>query len=306
MRKIYLDTNKWIDLARAHYGSKNGERFAGVLAYLRQSVEKGELVLPVSLTHCLELNRYGQPEKRRDVWEFVVSLSRCWAIASSPRVMDQLISNCVYKTFKCDHATSEPRVFGHSAVFGLWPEPPSQGDGTAWRDFLETPQAWMHFWLDMPEDTRRNLHAGLSRLNQDACNRVNSALKDAPKDQLDIERRSYMARLFLDFQDRYLAAASRIGKGKEDLLELAFEDTVGLIANVPPLDVETALVVQHRRQSDRSMAPNDVADVAQLSMAIPYCDVVVTEKYWMDKARRENLDARYVTRLFTDLNDLMI
>lgn len=306
MRKIYLDTNKWIDLARAHCGRKNGERFAGVLAYLRQSVEKGELVLPVSLTHCLELNRYGQSEKRRDVWEFVVSLSRCWAIASSPRVLDQLISNCVYETFKRDHATGEPRVFGHSAVFGLWPEPPSSGDGAAWRDFLETPQGWMHFWLDMPEDTRRELHVGLSRLNQAACDRVNSALQNAPKNELDLERRSYMVTLFLDFQDRYLAAASKIGKGNEDFLQLAYEDAVGLIAHVPPLDVETALVVQHRRQSDRPMAPNDVADVAQLSMAIPYCDVVVTERYWTDKARRENLDVRYATRLLSDLNDLMI
>ena len=39
-------------------------------------------------------------------------------------------------------------------------------------------------------------------------------------------------------------------------------------------------------------------------MAIPYCDIVVTEKMWTDIAKKERLDKIYNTSILNSLKDL--
>lgn len=50
--------------------------------------------------------------------------------------------------------------------------------------------------------------------------------------------------------------------------------------------------------------PNDVNDIDQMAMAVPYCNVVVTEKAAADALKRARLDERCGTTLLRNLNDL--
>lgn len=54
----------------------------------------------------------------------------------------------------------------------------------------------------------------------------------------------------------------------------------------------------------REIDANDVMDVSFLSVAIPYCDIIVTEQFWVDLAKRNRLDQAYCTILLTDLAGL--
>jgi hypothetical protein len=50
---------------------------------------------------------------------------------------------------------------------------------------------------------------------------------------------------------------------------------------------------------------NDLRDIAALSIAIPYCDVVVTDKKACDTAaNRAHLDREFSTPIFSKLTDL--
>jgi hypothetical protein len=51
--------------------------------------------------------------------------------------------------------------------------------------------------------------------------------------------------------------------------------------------------------------PHDLNDVKAMSAAAVYCDVVVTEKSWVDLMHRAGVDDRLGTRLLTDINDLL-
>jgi hypothetical protein len=60
-----------------------------------------------------------------------------------------------------------------------------------------------------------------------------------------------------------------------------------------------------RQQSqDTNWKPNDLNDIASLAVAIPYCDVVVTERQWSHMARRAELDRRFNTVILHDLRSL--
>src|SRR5450631_3353404 len=60
---------------------------------------------------------------------------------------------------------------------------------------------------------------------------------------------------------------------------------------VPCWDVERCLSVQIEQQWDRELQGNDVYDIAALTAAIPYCDVVVTEKLWAHLCKASGVDA---------------
>src|SRR4051794_6702716 len=73
---VYLDQNKWIDLARAHYGREDGRRFVATLERVRTAVESGRLLLPMSGVHIMETVAPEDAGRRQRLAEFMVGLSR--------------------------------------------------------------------------------------------------------------------------------------------------------------------------------------------------------------------------------------
>ncbi len=50
---------------------------------------------------------------------------------------------------------------------------------------------------------------------------------------------------------------------------------------------------------------NDVFDIFSLAVAIPYCDIVVTENFWSNEATRENLGDEYNTKILKNINHII-
>ncbi|MGW9131967.1 hypothetical protein [Streptomyces sp. NPDC055681] len=59
------------------------------------------------------------------------------------------------------------------------------------------------------------------------------------------------------------------------------------------------------RDGDRNWAINDLRDIDALSLAIPYCDVVVTDgKTWDTAVNRAHLDREFDTAIFRRMSDV--
>jgi hypothetical protein len=74
-------------------------------------------------------------------------------------------------------------------------------------------------------------------------------------------------------------------------------------------DVPTRNVGFHLRQFRHSMPQKkwtrtDLADIGALSVAVPFCDAVVTEAMWIDGLRRDGLEEKYGTRLLRSVSEL--
>ena len=68
----------------------------------------------------------------------------------------------------------------------------------------------------------------------------------------------------------------------------------------------TGVILEHQLiKSKCSFDKNDLIDLLHLSSAIPYCDIVVTEKQWTQYAKQGKIDDLYSTILLSDINDLM-
>ena len=59
------------------------------------------------------------------------------------------------------------------------------------------------------------------------------------------------------------------------------------------------------KNPDRPIDEHDERDIMFLSTAIPYFDIVITEKTWKHAAKSLKLDIKYKTKVEHDLNFLM-
>lgn len=76
------------------------------------------------------------------------------------------------------------------------------------------------------------------------------------------------------------------------------------IALIPNFDVFITLRIDRERDRDRKVDHNDIRDLDWLSVAVPYSNIVVSEKYWGGKIKAAGLTAKYDTALLTKLQDL--
>jgi hypothetical protein len=84
--------------------------------------------------------------------------------------------------------------------------------------------------------------------------------------------------------------------GKEGLTEF--------LEDVPTRDVAFHLRQFRHANPQKVWTRTDLADIGALTIAVPYCDAVVTEAVWVDGLRRAGLDEKYGTRLMSSLPEL--
>jgi hypothetical protein len=82
MRIIYLDQNKWIELARVHHGRISDPELAAVLSNAHRAVASGDVVFPLSATHYMELGRIKDPGRRNRLGTVMWELSAGATFAS--------------------------------------------------------------------------------------------------------------------------------------------------------------------------------------------------------------------------------
>jgi hypothetical protein len=73
---------------------------------------------------------------------------------------------------------------------------------------------------------------------------------------------------------------------------------------MPSTTVSVTLKSEWHRNGQREWTTNDIFDIDALSLAMPYCDVVVTEKACAHILRTAKIDQRMSTALLTSLQEL--
>jgi hypothetical protein len=302
MINVYLDTNVWIDIARAWYERDSRSPHKDIATYLKDKVAKQSIRLILSHFHCLEMLKYEDKTWRDRLWLFAVSLSGCTGLLNRQCIQDVLIEQAVSRVFNVEPVGSPSDPYTNSALFGF----PFGCKSPYTKVILRTQEGWISFWLDMPEETREQLFLGMMNMEQSFIQRRNNLKLSWRKEDYTTRRRAYITSLFFDLQDSYMRAMIKIGKRfREDIESLRLEDKLRLVTEVPTLDVEVALATQHLQQWDRPEEINDIRDIGHLCMSVPYCDIVVTECYWIDKLKREKMDERYNTILLSDISTLI-
>jgi hypothetical protein len=310
---IYLDQNKWIDLTKALYrpdatscDRENAER-------LKSVVEAGRARFPVSETHIMEASRIGDRERRLRLASVLAQFSGGWFIAGRhARVVNEL--DTALATLLSATDRDHKPCFSAFARDMLW-----AFGGTSYLSSLLSISAerldrisssigpadsLLSFLAFHDEETRRQAVERMTASNSDLMDRIRDRRTRTLREPAELRSRAYSAQLFIEVQGTIAAALGRIGKSFSDLRALPDEKIASLIDLVPCWNVERGLAVQVEQQWTRELEGNDVYDIAALTAAIPYCDIVVTEKFLVHLCQVSGVAAQYNTIVLPSVRDI--
>jgi len=106
---------------------------------------------------------------------------------------------------------------------------------------------------------------------------------------------------FLNIELKSLCKDKIISKSMLDNKEKIFK----FLEEAPSLNISTKLTYSLLKDKERPIQEHDNRDINFLSTAIPYCDIVITERTWKHLARINKLDSEYLTIIENDLNYLL-
>jgi hypothetical protein len=120
---VYLDQNKWVDLARAMTGHAGGARFRDILEIARHGSKAGFARFPLSPLHYLETLSTGSSRRRHDVGTVMNELSHGVTMASSDQLLPGEIDRALRMRWGIPKNLRERPVFGDGASFAFGEKP---------------------------------------------------------------------------------------------------------------------------------------------------------------------------------------
>ena len=110
--RIYLDQNKWVDLARAATGHRLGTRYEDALAMCRAGVAAGTVSFPLDMYRYWETGKRGNDRSRNDLVDVMRELSRQHTMAVQFGVLDQELDLALQRRFGRPEHPRQQQVFG--------------------------------------------------------------------------------------------------------------------------------------------------------------------------------------------------
>lgn len=311
---VYLDQNKWNDLSNAYYGLTQGRKFQHVLEKIQTAVSNKSAVFPISFEHWFETHKDPDRERRKRLAVVMSEISRGVSISPQSKIrrweFTQELGKAFHKTYP-----SMPSVFGIGIPFALGKEliiRDESGNSVLMpekfylevNELLASSETIISFLVGNDEATNLEAIEQYNNSQAELVGRVESFREKAKQSGKAAHRRAYIANLTIAIQDELIEALGLYHKTMDDFLNLGRDVITSIYKNCPTVDTEITIVTTRNEQWDKKVKANDSVDIAFLTTAIPYCDIVVTEKFWGTLAKQKKLHQKYKTHFFSDLNEL--
>ncbi len=331
---VYLDMNHWIYLAQAATGHASGRRHRKALDALRQAA--GRVVIPLASVHYMEMEGNRHAAQRFDVAGVMEELSGFACVMPRSDILTVEIDAALAQLLGTPRRFRDAQLLGWGVLQawgmrgGLTVRSPEEGDITA-----RTRQTWpggpaaFDAWsrnadLELTRSVLRgptdeNAAADMrsrgwdpSVARQIADDRARSeqelaAMLDAKpqlrRDQLrDAVSSRYLA---LELIDVLVEGLHARGLTIDELVTDDIDAARRFTDSMPSGDAWISLLTAAHRNPQARWQPNDIFDFDALSVAIPYCDVVVTDRHACTLANAARLPARLGTTIIATLDELV-
>jgi len=309
MKYVYLDQMHWIALAKAAKGRSDGSEFAEVLDKARDAVVNGRAVFPLSFAHVFEVARAPKLEQRSELASLMTSLSMGVVLRWSRPLVEFQLRNAVRRLFSKPLLQPEPSPFGRGIEdaigFDLSTSPNIPPERAArLRRYLDSTEAWGSLLSYDDKELRKLCITAMDRIAEGAVHEYERRRVTWEGRSGDCTRRAYAAILTKTFWVELQRCLHETGHTVDQWGNVGTDRLMGFWESIPSLHVELELHTQMHRQKSKAWTTHDDRDIGFLSLAIPYCSVVVTEKSWVDLSHRRKLHDRYGTVMLSDLRDL--
>lgn len=328
---VYLDMNHWIALAKTSVGHREGRALAEVLEACRAARATGVAWFVLSASIYAEMLKIRDPAQRRDLAEVMEELTGFATLISRVAVMECELSTMLDPVAQLPSPLSKVPLVGRGVrhAFGLSSRISIIGpSGDATEEIREQmgDSAFDRLMPEMFVKAERSMLRGPADQDEEQALRALGYFPEGPrgvtenrvaqerdlKKLLDVESRWRRGRLRdvvsareleIEFQNILPRALAERGLVLEDLMT-GPESGRAFVRAMPSTEVSIELKTAWHRNGERDWTVNDIHDIDALALAVPYCDVVVTEKACHHILKVANLPERLGTGVLHKLTDL--
>ncbi len=287
-------------------------------------------MFPLSAVHYTELAENPRDLQRQEAARVMMSLSRFNTITSTSKILDEELALALNSRFGRPAFPVKVKKFGFGANFaftgiekvlgltGVTDEARRELEAKLGKPLAEWEAEVMLFTeyelLKQPSAGYRDRIPGYDpyaarRLADEELQSFNVMLNTLRTDP-DIAARPLDAicerQFIFEFLDNYTRALLSAGFNARRRPPFnTREQLTDFLMSLPSRRVATMIQFHYLKDVQRDWTINDLRDIAALAKAIPYCDIVVTDKKaWDVSVNRAHLDTEFGTHIFRRLTDL--
>ncbi len=320
---VYLDQNKWNDLSNAYHGMPRGQKFQHVLEKIQTAVSNKSAIFPLSFEHYFGTNKDPDIERRKRLAKVMAEISQGITISPHERTLQWELERALAKLYNepipktlSMFGYGFPCAIGISLIMedqiGNYVMKDQNGNFVTLpkdqfeqiRDRIFSPETTFDFLMELNNDEFNVWTQEFQVTHTNLVSRLEEFRKKVRRLDKSLRKHAYIVHLATALEQEITKALGHFNKTPEELFSIGAETLDAFWENVPTLNVEIELNVSRNEHWDRKIEPNDATDIAFLNVAIPYCDVLVVEKYFHNLIKQNRLDEKYKTQVFRDLNNL--
>jgi len=328
---VYLDLNHWISLAQASVGHSNGSRFVKVLEACLAARSAGAAVFVLSSTHYVEMLKIKDPAQRQELARVMEKLTDFATLVSRVVVMELELAAVLDQFARTPSLLPVIPLIGRGVRHSVGLQSRLKIMGPLGD---ETDAVRERIGAKVFDDGVGKINLDLERSvlrgatdNSEVDNLCALGWNPEPVKQV-AEKRAAEERqqtVRLDAESRWRRGRLRdVVSAREFVIEfqnilpralaargLVLSDVIpdqqsarAFARAMPSSDVSIELKTAWHRNQHKKWTANDIYDIDAMSLAVPYCDVVVTEKACHHVLSVARLGERMGTTLLRDLADL--
>ena len=294
---VYLDQNKWIELAKMFHGKDNSIRASRVLREYEEARKDNRIQLPLSSIHYIETSRISNTNRRvrlgAAMWHFSGGAS---IIGYQAIVRHELELALAKHLTEVNPGSINILGRGHAHAFC---SPPLPGAMALIQDEIERSLLMGSAWLGIDplasysSTHRENFKQHLSTLHV-RCKAVPENLRE-----------NWLYAMSTDDILNPLNEVMRKHKlPKETIANLGEHRLKEVIDDMPTRRIDMHLHKQILQNPNYVARSSDLEDWGGIAVASSYCDVVICEKHMADMLRRNRFTtyARIETNIENTFN----
>jgi hypothetical protein len=313
MAIIYFDQMVWINFLKCQKGiTPYSTKYNKVYQKVIETSDSNKHKYPISACHLMESIKRADLTSRKDLLELIFKVSKFYSISPWTEIYPLEIINAVAKSL------GEKPFDISKDVFGDWTD----------KCFLQKMEIVFPGDSSVPDEVKESFRAVLKdpKAIAEALSHKSSSDNLTDQDKKLAEKFEKIRQTEYTHKDKQMR--KKIAFARFFVSELAQE--LAEITSSLPLDVEkyakdvfsneekinnfvkdvpaayVLFILNYARNTNKSrkIEPNDFYDLNALAAAIPYCDIVVTEREWANILIDNGIDKLYDTIILYEVEKL--
>jgi hypothetical protein len=312
---IYLDQNKWIEIAQVVNGRLTpDERMKVAVEWVVDQADRDTIRLPLSHIHYFETMKIKDHARRARLGEVLWRLSKGWTTVPYDVVMKHELDGALRKFFRSSDRPKALEYLGRGIAHAFGDEKlklrPTRSlrrglSQKKLKRFIDSKQLELEksFLTGIaPDGEEMTLPDHLSKYSSNFCEHIEKVRKHLSSVPGRLHGGALALVEVLDLGQLFHDALVQYRVDPADFLNLGVDGVKRLVAAMPARSVDLHLHQQYLKNKDLKAKLTDLNDWAGLSVGVMYCDTVVCENQFADLVGRDGFQTE--ATVLTDLREL--